>query len=96
MSSNVLLSGSLAMSNTNTPTRAGQKVASESEIASIETPVIGMIIYIEDTDKFVYVKSLKSEKIGNDIEIKNALIDEYKPLVSKTNEEINLNWNEVL
>ena len=95
MSSNVLLSGSLAMSNTNTPTRAGQKVASESEIASIETPVIGMIIYIEDKDKFVYVKSLKSKKIGK-IEIKNALIDEYEPLVSKTNEEINLNWNEVL
>lgn len=95
MSSNVLLSGSVAMSNTNTPTRAGQKVATESEIASIETPVIGMIIYIEDIDKFVYVKSLKSKKIGK-IEIKNALIDEYEPLVSETNEEINLNWNEVL
>lgn len=95
MSSNVLLSGSVAMSNTNTPTRAGQKVATESEIASIETPVIGMIIYIEDIDKFVYVKSLKSKKIGK-IEIKNALIDEYEPLVDKTNEEINLNWNEVL
>ena len=95
MSSNVLLSGSVAMSNTNTPTRAGQKVATESEISSIETPVIGMIIYIEDTDKFVYVKSLKSKKIGK-IEIQNALIDEYETLVSKTNEEINLNWNEVL
>lgn len=54
-----------------------------------------MIIYIEDTDKFVYVKSLKSKKIGK-IEIQNALIDEYETLVSKTNEEINLNWNEVL
>lgn len=93
MSSNVLLSGSVAMSNTNTPTRAGQKVATESEIASIETPVIGMIIYIEDTDKFVYVKSLKSKKIGK-IEIQNALVDQYETLVK--GEALDLNWNNVL
>ena len=93
MSSNVLLSGSVAMSNTNTPTRAGQKVATESEIASIETPVIGMIIYIEDEDKFVYVKSLKSKKIGK-IEIQNALVDQYETLVK--GEALDLNWNNVL
>ena len=89
------MSGSLQLSSTNTPTRDGQRVITESDIANIKTPYVGMIIYIEDTDKFVYVKSLKSKKIGK-IEIKNALIDEYEPLVSKTNEEINLNWNEVL
>ena len=81
------------MSNTNTPTRAGQKVATESEIASIETPVIGMIIYIEDEDKFVYVKSLKSKKIGK-IEIQNALVDQYETLVK--GEALDLNWNNVL
>lgn len=95
MSSNIILGGSLSMSKTNTPTREGQRVITESEIANVSAPFVGSIVYIEDRDTFVYVKSLKSKKIGN-FEIKDALIDEYKPLVVKTNEEINLNWNEVL
>lgn len=44
------------------------------------------IIYIEDQDSFVYVKSLKSRKVGN-FEIKDALIDQYENLSS--------NWIEV-
>lgn len=44
------------------------------------------IIYIEDQDSFVYVKSLKSRKVG-DFEIKDALIDQYENLSS--------NWIEV-
>lgn len=95
MSSNILLGGSLSMQDANTPTRTGQRVTTESEIANIISPFIGLIIYIEDQNKFVYVKSLKSKKIGI-LEIKDALVDEYEPLVDKTNEEINLNWNEVL
>ena len=36
------------MSNTNTPTREGQRVATESDIATINTPYIGLIVYVED------------------------------------------------
>lgn len=94
MSSNIILGGSLSMSGTNIPTREGQRVTMESEIMNISTPYVGQIIYIQDQDKYVYVKSLKSKKIGN-FEIKNALVDEYKPLTSGE-EVINLKWNEVL
>lgn len=92
MSNNILIGGSLSLSEANTPTRTGQRVATEDEIANISSPFIGLVIYIEDQDRFVYVKSLKSKKIGV-LEIKNALVDEYVPLVS---ESVNLNWNEVL
>lgn len=88
---NVQLSGSIVQSGQDIPTRIGQRVETESEITKIGTPFRGMIIYIADQDSFVYVKSLKSKKIGN-FEIKNALIDEYYPLSGGTN---NLKWNEV-
>lgn len=71
------------MSSTNTPTREGQRVTTESDIANISSPFIGLIIYIEDQDSFVYVKSLKSKQIGN-FEIKDALIDEYESFESNT------------
>lgn len=93
MSNKILIDGSLSLSNPNTPTREGQRVATESDIVNINTPFVGLIIYIEDQDSFVYVKSLKSKKIGN-FEIKNALVDEYKPLSSGG--EFKLNWNNVL
>ena len=91
MSSNIILGSSLSISKTNTPTRAGQRVSTESEIANISSPYVGMVIYIEDVDTFVYVQSLKSKQIGN-FEIKDALVDEYDVLVEKPE----LNWNEVL
>ena len=94
MSSKVIMSGSVQMSSTNTPTREGQRVTTESEIANIPAPFIGLIVYIEDQDQFVYVKSLKSKKVGN-FEIKNALVDEYKPFTAGEG-SFNLNWNEVL
>ena len=94
MSSKVIMSGSVQMSSTNTPTREGQRVTTESEIANIPAPFIGLIVYIEDQDQFVYVKSLKSKKVGN-FEIKNALVDEYKPFTTGEG-SFNLNWNEVL
>jgi hypothetical protein len=49
-------------------------VITESDIANIKTPYVGMIIYIEDTDKYVYVKSLKSKMVGT-FEILNAQVD---------------------
>lgn len=81
MSSNVTMTGSIIMSQTNIPTRDGTRIASESDIANIQLPYVGMIIYIEDKDSFVYVKSLKSRKVGN-FEIKDALIDKYDLLTT--------------
>lgn len=92
MSNNVIIQGSLQLSGNDLPTRVGQRVESEDQIANIVAPFVGLVVYIKDQDSFVYVKSLKSKKIGN-IEIKNALVDEYKPLL---NGDSNLNWNEVL
>ena len=92
--SNVLIGGSLALSINNEPTRVGQRVSTESDIDNIPAPFIGLIVYIEDQDSFVYVKSLKSRKVGN-FEIKNALVDEYKPL-SSGGGEFNLKWINVL
>lgn len=82
MSNEVLVSGSLQMSTVNTPTREGQRIATESDIVNIKTPYIGLIIYIEDQDKYVYVKSLKSKRVG-DFEIQNAQINEYFEIFPK-------------
>ena len=90
--SNVSLGGSLSLTTNNTPTRVGERITTESEIATIPAPYTGLVIYIEDKDQFVYVKSLKSKKIGS-IEIKNALVDKYEPLSSG---ETNLNWIDVV
>ena len=87
MSNKVIVSGTLSMSATNAPTREGQRVATESEIAKIQAPFIGLVIYIEDQDRFVYVKSLKSSKVGN-FEIKDALVDEYAEFSSGTVEGV--------
>ena len=76
------MSGSLQLSSTNTPTRDGQRVITESDIANIKTPYVGMIIYIEDADKYVYVKSLKSKMVGT-FEILNAQVDQYYEVFPK-------------
>lgn len=76
------MSGSLQLSSTNTPTRDGQRVITESDIANIKTPYVGMIIYIEDADKYVYVKSLKSKMVGT-FEILNAQVDQYHEVFPK-------------
>lgn len=93
MSNNFIIDGSISISNVNTPTRAGQRISSLAELETIPTPFIGMIVFVEDIDKFIYVKSLKSQKVGI-FEINDALIDQYEFLVK--NNDLNLNWNEVL
>lgn len=88
----ISINGSIAQSGQDVPTRTGQRVESESQIASISNPYRGMIIYIADSDSYVYVRTLKSKKIGN-FEIKNALVDEYVPFSGGGG--VTLNWNEV-
>jgi hypothetical protein len=48
MSSNISIKGSLSLSQTNTPTRVGERVSTELDLFNIETPYIGMIVYIAD------------------------------------------------
>ena len=81
MSSNISIKGSLSLSQTNTPTRVGERVSTELDLFNIETPYIGMIVYIADQDKYVYVKSLKSKKVGFKY-VENAQVDEYAPFAT--------------
>jgi hypothetical protein len=74
MSNDFIIDGSISISNVNTPTRAGQRISSLAELETISTPFIGMIVFVEDIDKFIYVKSLKSQKSGI-FEINDALVD---------------------
>jgi hypothetical protein len=74
MSNDFIIDGSISISNANTPTRAGQRISSLAELETISTPFIGMIVFVEDIDKFIYVKSLKSQKFGI-FEMNDALVD---------------------
>ena len=86
MSNNISIKGSLSLSQTNTPTRSGERITTESDIFNIETPYIGMIVYIEDQDKYVSVKSLKSKKVGFKT-IENAQVNTYESLITSSKKE---------
>lgn len=93
MQDNYIIDRSIAISNTDVPTRAGQRVNSRDELSKVPTPFVGMIIYIKNEDSFVYVQSLKSKKVGN-IEILNAIIDQVSDFSSGGGEgTVNLKWN---
>lgn len=76
MSINISISGSLAMNAPDTPTRAWERIDKEADIEKVESPYVGMIIYIKDQDKYVSVKSLK-----NGIIPVIKVIDEYTDLI---------------
>lgn len=88
------IGGSLSLTVNNTPTRIGQRVPNYEDVYNISAPFIGMIVYVENEDSFVYIKSLKSSWWGT-IEIKNSMVQDYAPLLSKEG-EFNLKWNDVL
>lgn len=85
---NVGISGSLQLLNVNLPTRAGQRIKTISEISEVPTPFIGMIIYIEDEDKFIYVTSLKDYGEGW-MAIKNGQVDKWEYLNTGNSEGLN-------
>ena len=53
-----------------------------------------MIIYIEDQDKYVSVKSLQSKKIGFK-NVENAQIKDYEPLITEDSGTSKLTWIDV-
>lgn len=73
----VLVSGSILPTVPNTPTRAGERIATIAEMENIQNPSIGMTIYVEDEGVFYYVTALKSKEI-NGVTIVNAVIDTYE------------------
>lgn len=77
----VLLSGSLQLSTTNTPTRVGDVVATENDIYQIPTPYVGQVVYVTGTDKYYYISKLKSRVVGG-LTFPDRLVDEYKPFSS--------------
>jgi hypothetical protein len=76
----VVVSGSLIPSNKNLPIDFRTRIASIEEVATIEVPFVGMIFYVENEQKFYFVKSLKS-KVVADIELQDMLVDEYEELI---------------
>ena len=76
----VVVSGSLIPSNKNLPIDFRTRIASIEEVATIEVPFVGMIFYVENEQKFYFVKSLKS-KVVADIELPDMLVDEYEELI---------------
>lgn len=83
------LSDSIVISKTDTPTREGTRLNSIDELSIVPNPYVGMLIFIDDVDKFIYVKSLKSKVVGG-IVINNAIVDEYEYL-----QDDSFTWTEV-
>lgn len=77
---NFIIDGSISFSNSNIPTRSGQRISSLLELETIPTPSVGMLIYVEDQNKFIYPTSLKSKKVGK-LEISDATIAQYEDLI---------------
>lgn len=84
----IIIQDSLKLSVTDKPTRHGQRIQNISELEKIQNPFIGMVIYVIEEDKFIYVKSLKDKKIGF-LTTKNALADEWEYLNTGSSEGLN-------
>ena len=60
---------------------------------NIAAPFIGQIVYVEETDRYFYIKSLKSNYLFGQ-EIKDALVNTYEPLITGGNTS-KLTWIDV-
>lgn len=58
----VQVAGSIRPRTTDTPTDARQRVATLADIASIELPFVGMLIYCVATDKYYKVTALNEDE----------------------------------
>ena len=67
------------MTETNTPTRKGERISTLSKMAEIETPSVGMKVFVEDEAKEYIILSLKN-KIIDGVDVPNAQVDKYKAL----------------
>lgn len=81
MSSNTTkISYPLELTSRNSPTRLGQVIETLEDIKTVPKPFVGMIIYVNSLQKFIYVKTLKAQDNGFWGPIQNALINEWEYL----------------
>ena len=62
--SELLIGQSLVFGEANMPTREGEVVQKFEDIYNIPTPVVGMSVFVRETQKSYTVKSLKKENVG--------------------------------
>lgn len=81
MADKIVVGGSLIPSGKNQPLDIRTRISSISKVESIEVPFVGLIFYVEDSQKFYVVKSLKPKKVAS-ISMPDMLVDEYEPLIN--------------
>ena len=94
MAKNVIVSGSIIPSNNNAPLDARTRINTIAEVASIQSPFIGMIFYVMDEGKFYVVKSLKSTQLGSMV-LENAAVDRYEELINIDIDNIEMDMTNV-
>lgn len=67
----IITSGAIRPSEKNTPTDARCRVATKADMADIPLPAVGLIVYVEDEEKFYVVGGLTANAMG----IENMLVD---------------------
>ena len=94
MAKNVIVSGSIIPSINNAPLDARSRINTIAEVASIQSPFIGMIFYVMDEGKFYVVKSLKSTQLGSMV-LENAAVDRYEELINIDIDNIEMDMTNV-
>lgn len=94
MAKNVIVSGSIIPSINNAPLDARTRINTIAEVASIQSPFIGMIFYVMDEGKFYVVKSLKSTQLGSMV-LENAAVDRYEELININIDNIEMDMTNV-
>lgn len=90
MSSNTTkISYPLELTSRNSPTRLGQVIETLEDIKTVPKPFVGMIIYVNSLQKFIYVKTLKAQDNGFWGPIQDALINEWEYLNTGNSEGLN-------
>lgn len=76
----IVVSGSLMPSAKNVPLDDRTRVATFDDLFKIELPFKGMVVFVEDEEKFYVVKKLKAKTIGP-ANIEDSLVDEVEELI---------------
>ena len=81
----IVISGAIRPSTKNTPTDARCRVTTKADIENIPLPAVGLLVYVEDEQKFYVVGGLKADTMGT----ANMVVDMSRvfPLVTSTGGE---------
>lgn len=85
----VVVGAPLVFSNPNTPTRVGEIVERVEDIYNIESPRLGMRVFVKNTKESYVITSLKSRTL-NGVEIPNSVVDTFEAMSSKLTEYYNV------